>query len=394
MSEAFRKTRDVPTMILLRLSSSSLPKLRGSVTHVQFRGHATAQITSHDELSTIIKQFPPQIGYTFGYGSAVLRQQNSNPSSSMVDIIMAVSDPYQWHAENLVRHPDHYSVMSRLGGPSFVTWLQTSFGAKLYFHPYIDLNIRGSTETRQIKYGVVSTSDLVSDLLCWDHLYLAGRMHKPICQIQTIEYEDHDGNKAAKETKRTVDDAQRVNLLAAVSSSLLLLGGKSRQSSLTILSTSELYTTIASLSYTGDFRMQTGAEDPNKITKLVDTPGMLDLWEFKYADTLKTLEEIGLLSMTFDNAEEKKIELNTSDVQTRKQLMTYLPARLQTYSDSIIGLDGHSNIHQGSIVLKDQLAKIVAPAARNQGIKGIFTAGPIKSWKYALAKFAKGRLKT
>eukprot|EP00956_Cyclotella_meneghiniana_P040711 scaffold203039_cov23-Cyclotella_meneghiniana.AAC.1 len=92
------------------------------------------------------------------------------------------------------------------------------------------------------------------------------RMHKPICQIQTIEYEDHDGNKAAKETKQTVDDAQRVNLSAAVSSSLLLLGGKSRQSSLTILSTSELYTTIASLSYTGDFRMQTGAEDPNKIT--------------------------------------------------------------------------------------------------------------------------------
>ena len=381
-------------MLLFRLANPSLSKARGIVTCFQFRGLATAQITSHNELSTIVKQFPSQIDYAFGYGSAVLRQQNLNPSSSMVDIIMAVSDPYQWHVDNLLRHQHHYSVMSRLGGPSFVTWLQTNFGAKLYFHPYVDLDMNGSSEARQIKYGVVSTSDLVSDLLDWDHLYLAGRMHKPICQIETTEDEEDDGgSKSIEETKQAIDDAQCVNLLAAVSCSLLLLGGNPRQSSTTTLTTSDLYTTIASLSYTGDFRMQTGAEDPNKINKLVETPGMLDLWETKYADTINSLREIGLLSMT-PGYVEKNIELNTSDVQTRKQLMTYLPARLQAYSDLIIGLHGQNDIHQGSLVLKDQLANIVAPAARNQGIKGVITAGPLKSWKYASAKFAKGRFKT
>jgi translocator assembly and maintenance protein 41 len=344
--------------------------LRSSIITKQ-QWYASAQLTSDDELSNIIHQFPPQIDYAFGYGSAVLRQQNSNPTSSMIDVIMAVPDPYQWHTDNLKQHPDHYSMMGRVGGASFVTWLQTNFGAKLYFHPYVNLDIDGTSVTQELKYGVVSTSDLMSDLRNWDYLYLAGRMHKPIATVKSEE---------------GINEAQRINLQAAVAVSLLLLGNES------FLPTSKLYATIASLSYTGDFRMETGAEDPNKVSKLVKTSGMLDLWEAKYADIFSSLQKLGLLSLIGDSAE-RTIEFNPHDTATRSQLMKELPAKLRTHSEQIIGVDGQNCLHKGSVILRNEIAKIVAPAARNQGIKGVFTAGSVKSWKYSMAKFSKGRLK-
>ena len=138
--------------------------------------------------------------------------------------------------------------------------------------------------------------------------------------------------------------------------------------------------------------MQTGAEDPNKVTKLVETPGMLELWNEKYNGSLISLQELGLLSVT-ENEQGKKVEFNPQDSKTRQQLVQQLPARLRKYSDQIIGNESQGCIQKGSAVLRNELAKIVAPAARNQGIKGVLTAGPMKSWKYAMAKFAKGRLK-
>jgi hypothetical protein len=73
--------------------------------------------------------------------------------------------------------------------------------------------------------------------------------------------------------------------------------------------------------------------------------------------------------------------------------MKELPAKLRTHSEQIIGVDGQNCSHKGSVILRNEIAKIVAPAARNQGIKGVFTAGSVKSWKYSMAKFSKGRLK-
>ena len=464
---------------------------------------SAAQITSNEELSTIVRQFPPAIDYAFGYGSAVLRQQpsgfassphsssndsNSDPqtlsdsNSSMVDIILAVPEPYSWHKTNLQCHPNHYSWLARVGGPRFVTWLQVNFGAKLYFHPYVDVDINLDVEEsanqaqdqakplkartsdsrqivsttndtsttkatsatpkltkraiqRQIKYGVISTDDLIRDLISWDYLYLAGRMHKPIALIDVssgsccslAEPETTEGALAESHVRRDeIEDAQRTNLLAAVSASLLLLGGERKgwdisgdksvldeqsMPSVQSLPTHQLYSTIASLSYTGDFRMQTGAEDPNKVRKLVQTPGMLDLWEDLYFETLDRMQHLGLLSVMNGSSDKNgmiveslnhdtggnHLEINLNDIAVRKQLMQYLPPRLRQHSDRIIGsvveVVGTDPSEQGSLVLRQELTKIVAPAAKSQGIKGFFSAGISKSWKYALAKFAKGRLR-
>ena len=338
-----------------------------------------AQLTTNDELTSIVNQFPPQ-DYVFGYGSGVLRQQ-STANRGMIDIIFAVDNPHTWHEHNLQKHSDHYSYMARVCGVNFITWLQTNFGAKIYFHPFVDINLIQSnkdTIQRQIKYGVVSTDDLIQDLLNWDYLYLAGRMHKPIV---SIDLKSNDALRQRNDRADEIEEAQRTNLLSAVSASLLLCNSNT-------MPVSQLYNTIASLSYTGDFRMQTGAEDPNKVKKLVETPGMLDLWDAKYSDTLDKLHKVGLISVS-NGSKGKQLETNLSDVAIRKQLVQHLPSRLRKHSDSIAG----SADNKGSSILREELANIVSPAAKNQSIKGFFTAGVVKSWRYALAKFAKGRIK-
>mmetsp|Transcript_28379 Transcript_28379/g.60099 ORF Transcript_28379/g.60099 Transcript_28379/m.60099 type:complete len:510 (-) Transcript_28379:105-1634(-) len=425
-----------------------------------------AQITSDEELSSILRQFPDGIDYAFGYGSMVLSQGNAtsttdddpppkiNNNKSMIDVIFSVNDPQSWHEQNLRRHPKHYSLLSRAGGAGFVTWMQTNFGAKIFFHPYVDLDRKttstgsaddlGSNErnddsykmaTSQLKYGIVGTTDLLRDLTHWDHLYLAGRMHKPIVSI--CQYSDE------------ILEAQKINLQSAVCASLLLLSGGHPRSQFqsssqiiaaraeaeekaeadeseryTAISTPRLYNTIASLSYTGDFRMDTGAEDPNKVRKLVHTPGMLDLWERTYQETLESLEKIGLLSVvemtdgdkddnatdetaTANSSSMRALELDLCNYSTRKELMKNLPSKLQKYSEKVVGIPkpgivnndisenmvDDQSLTRGREILRQELANIVAPAARSQSIKGFFSAGVVKSWRYAMAKFAKGRLK-
>ena len=398
--------------------------------------NSVAQLATNEELTAIVDQFPHKIDYAFGYGSGVLRQQQSTTTTNpgMIDIILAVNDPYAWHKHNLKCHSDHYSYMARIGGSNFVTWLQVNFGAKLYFHPFVNMDItlnddcdtnntndeskQSSTVQRQIKYGVVSTNDLIQDLLRWDYLYLAGRMHKPIVSIDlppqsTADPDSQSDEYLVEQRNDRIDEileAQRTNLLSAVSASLLLHKtddtNNLQSHGSTILPMSQLYNTIASLSYTGDFRMQTGAEDPNKVAKLVETPGMLDLWDDMYSDTLNNLQNMGLLSVIESNQSDdrnititgnkgKQLEANFNDIAMRKQLVQHLPQRLQKHSNAIVDSDCNNlrSIHQGTSILRQELAKIVSPAAKTQSMKGFITAGPIKSWKYALAKFAKGRLK-
>eukprot|EP00985_Skeletonema_marinoi_P030091 scaffold30482_cov158-Skeletonema_marinoi.AAC.1 len=363
-------------------------------------------LTTNNELTAIVNSFPTTTGgrlnYAFGYGSGVLQQQSS--SAGMVDIILAVDDPYSWHKENLVSQSHHYSGFARVGGARFVHWMQ-NFGARLYFHPfvYVDINVMNdvhgidtatnhpttttTTIQREIKYGIVSTDDLIEDLTCWKYLYLAGRMHKPTVEIDlstTPSSESDIQEQVVVNRRNEIAEAQQQNLLAAVSASILLHGGENEDMTLPII---QLYNTIAGISYAGDIRMQTGAEDPNKVKKLVETPGMQALWDNMYSLILSDMQRSGILTK-----DEVKLELDFNDIAMRKQLIQNLPNRLQL--DEIVGdATSKDSVLRGSELLRTELANIVAPAAKSQSIKGFFSAGVSKSFTYAMAKFAKGRLK-
>jgi hypothetical protein len=146
--------------------------------------------------------------------------------------------------------------------------------------------------------------------------------------------------------------------------------------------------------------MQTGAEDPSKIKKLVETPGMMERWDDVYLETLVNMQKLGVLDVVANDNPPygadaiRCLEIGLMERTVRKQLITNLPLRLQKHSDIIVGTnDSTESIQNGATVLRQELANIVSPAAKSQSIKGLVTAGVGKSWKYALAKFAKGRLR-
>lgn len=96
-----------------------------------------------------------------------------------------------------------------------------------------------------IKYGVISSQRLKRDLIDWDDLYLAGRMHKP---THTLMYD------------ASVTEHQCFNIQSALRVALLSLPHK--------FSLRELLHQICMLSYLGDFRMRF-AEDSKKVDRIV-----------------------------------------------------------------------------------------------------------------------------
>ena len=163
-------------------------------------------------------------------------------------------------------------------------------------------------------------------------------------------------------------EAQSQNLQAAVAAALLLFPQEEEGKP---IEWSSLYRQIARLSYSGDFRTAIGAEHPQKISKLVDAPGQLGRFQTLYEPELQPMEEMGLLSKSTSH-----LEWNASDQSARKALIKKLPPKVQSYKNA----DD----------LAKMLAAIVAPAARHQSFKGVFTLGFRKSLTYATAKLQKG----
>ncbi|KAL2006724.1 hypothetical protein VTN00DRAFT_9392 [Thermoascus crustaceus] len=211
-----------------------------------------------EALRQILWKFRAPIRYAFAYGSGVFTQ-TSNPSGStsghpaapqaiqavqqgkgkMIDFIFGVSYTQHWHSLNLHEHRDHYSGLGSLGS-YVVSQTQDRWGAGVYFNPFVTVN--GTL----IKYGVVNLDTLCRDLSEWDTLYLAGRLHKPVKILR-----DHP----------RVRLANQMNLLSAVRVALLLLPPEFTEY--------ELYSTIAGISYMGDLRMSLPAENPRKVNNIV-----------------------------------------------------------------------------------------------------------------------------
>jgi translocator assembly and maintenance protein 41 len=234
-----------------------------------------------------------------------------------------------------------------------------------------------------MKYGIISDKHLIDDLKNWETLYVAGRMHKPVA--------------VAVSRSDEIEEAQQCNLDAAFSLSLLLLDRANKPSSssagLSVPTAAEsninsfahrdVFHRIAGLSYAGDIRMAIGGEDPMKVTKLIDSAGQLQRFKDLYKPSLDKLVTAGVITSSSSSVSTKLysncVSFDGNNAATRNHLISNLPQKLRKPAE------------KGE--LQAALAKIVGPASRTQSVKGLFTAGIMKSVFYAGAKFSKGLLK-
>ena len=211
-----------------------------------------------ESLRQILWQFKAPIRYAFAYGSGVFSQTGGSGDGlsphphppeavrkwqqgggKIIDFIFGVTYTQHWHSINIQQHPQHYSALRHLGSYA-VSKVQDSWGAGVYFNPYITVN------GTMIKYGVVNLDTICEDLSEWDTLYLAGRLQKPV--------------KILRDEPR-VRLANQINLMSAVRTALLMLPEKFTEK--------QLYERIAGISYLGDPRMSLGAENMRKVSNIV-----------------------------------------------------------------------------------------------------------------------------
>lgn len=339
------------------------------------------------QLTAIVNSFRPPIRYALAYGSAIFPQKSySDHHRPMLDFIFAVSHPSHWHSINLQHNPHHYSLPARLAGSPAITWLQEHGpGAGLWF------NVEANVHDRVIKYGVVSIDTLCNDLLDWNTLYLSGRMHKPTHIIRDDP---------------RVRLAQQVNLASALRTALLLLPERFDELA--------LYRTIAGLSYRGDFRMR-WAENPEKVNNIVSQ--QLPLLRLLYRPLLNALKSHVKPHETFSEPS-SRIFIQESSPRARAELLAKLPIQLKERIRTLydrrwnlkLALSSNSSsspserLHSSDELdiltrmatdegfqdtLREALVDLVARPALYQSVKGIFSAGPIKSAKYAANKVLK-----
>ncbi|GAA6026530.1 hypothetical protein JCM8202_005441 [Rhodotorula sphaerocarpa] len=378
-------------------SVSELPKSFGRNQMIQVPENI--QRALEDVMST----FKAPIRYAFAYGSGVFQQKGyTNEDKPLLDFVFAVSHPSHWHAINMQQHPEHYSYTMRLLGSNAVAWMQEKgLGAEVWFN--VDVEINGKI----LKYGVISVDALCRDLLDWETLYISGRTQKPVRIL-------HDDAR--------VRLANQVNLASALRAALLLLPEEFTEI--------ELFEEIAGLSYRGDFRMRVG-ENPHKVRNIVaaQLPAFRSLYggliksfwksvhtigeDFTQVEGYPYVEEIGGVRIMRQNLApsvrghtasrlpiglrekvlghyERKWNLEGALLRDRDQKMHDAEREGQP-------LDLESSKMWERIVadaefrevMNRSLSLIVARPTFNQSLKGILSAGPLKSLRYVGPKLRK-----
>ena len=369
-------------------------------------------------LKPLLSLFPrlEEVSYAFAYGSAVFEQRlllgnssvhqaNPNfaikkappppPERTMIDLVLAVDRPLEWHRENLSLNRAHYSGAMRALGPRWIASAQQHFGAKIFYNTLVevpgglsdldqDQNNRKDQSPQLIKYGVISTADLLNDLLDWETLYIAGRLHKPTLLL----------HQAAENVD--LANALQMNTASALHAALLLQAERFTEE--------ELYLSIAGLSYSGDFRMTFG-EDRNKVAKIVRpqvaafralygpllaSDLLKDLVSWSPASGLyhqntsptATLWHLNLLPKTVQHGLCREwLAANTTSSTLRKSALERLDL------DDLLRRLAFDLTYRS--YLKAAIAAIVFRSSWTQSVKGLLTAGLSKSMLYSLAKVRK-----
>ncbi|CAB4316506.1 unnamed protein product [Prunus armeniaca] len=256
----------------------------------------------------------------------------------MVDCILGVSNPRQWHSEHLTLNNDHYSSwMVLLGGARLITDVADEIGVGMHFNPFVSWN------DKMFKYGVVCMHDLVHVLL--DNL--------------------------------DIENVNSVNLRAAMSAALLLLPSKFTEE--------ELYAKICSLSYMGDLRMLF-AEDRNKVKKLVQ--GQFELFRSMYKPFIEEYETKELLRRSLSGNTQPIISQDGGLLAARS-LVSSLPQMVRSQMGMKLGekkvlCDSVRVIQEIVIGSKDEAAKCmqtilqrkVMVSSARQAVSGLLALMP------------------
>lgn len=324
------------------------------------------------DLDQVILNTLPQSEVTlaFSYGSKVFKQNSDQKPGDLIDIIIVTDNPLQWHKENYSRNNQHYSFLRYLPNCiDKITQLQEQCGARIYFNPYVKLS------NYLVKYGVIKTEHLIEDLLHWNKIYVAGRLHKPVRFILNT----CDRNEALRHSLR-------FNKESAIRAALVQLPET--------FDTLQLYKTITGLSYKGDFRMIFG-EDKNKIDNIAT--GQVDEFNQIYLPTIKLNNNFKQVLSWNDSK-----QVFTQDLSSKSLLkhLKLLPSNLRNTicrehgrqintleCDAILSSVSRS-INCDKIVA-NALSTIVRKSSISQSLKGLLTAGLLKSLKYSQSKITK-----
>ncbi|KAK7319229.1 hypothetical protein RJT34_03947 [Clitoria ternatea] len=313
-------------------------------------------------------QVLPPVEFACVYGSSL--HPTNHDKTTMTDYILGVSDPKQWHSENLKLNKHHYaSWMVHLGGERLITEVADKVGVGVHFNPFVTWN------GKLFKYGVVRMHDLLQDVQYWEKFYLCGRLQKPV----HIVVDNLD-----------VKNINSFNLRAAVSAALLLLPSQFTEE--------DLYAKVCSLSYMGDVRMLF-AEDKNKVKKIV--AGQFDLFHSMYKPFLEEYEAKKLLRLS-STANDQIHVSQDCDLSVACSIVSALPPSIRSQMSLKQGektkfSETGKVIHDTKINSREEAAnclhrilrrRVMVSSAR-QAISGFLAVGGVHATRYLAKKVTK-----
>lgn len=338
---------------------------------------ATRNVIVAPLYTRILSKFPQNFSFVFAYGSGVKKQLTDNKfsgKSKLIDLIFCVDNPGKWHEANLKENSSHYSALKYLGH-SMIAKLQEGAGAKVYYNTLVPI------DNFFIKYGVISTQDLITDLLEWSDLYLAGRLHKPVEILK-------------KSTNIELQTALQLNLQSAVHAGLLILPEEFTEY--------QFYYTISNLSYAGDFRMIFG-ENKNKVDNIVrpQLAGFRNLYR-PFIRSLNDYVEFPVFSVNDEDKENFQSSSCKQDISPLAKLhhLNQLPrwpqkALTRFWNRGTLRQDTEDVLRaiaydpDCDVIVQQCINDIVWQSSVRQSLKGILTAGLLKSMLYSGQKIIK-----
>lgn len=290
-----------------------------------------------------IRQFAlqrPESRGVYGYGSGVFKQASSS-GKPLTDVIFLVDDIKQWHLDNMKLNPKDYSLIGKLYiSKSSISKIKGVNGIT-YFS-----EINGGEYT--FKYGVIEVLDFINGLDTWNNMFMAGRFHKPVMEIDSEE-----------DIRASIEYNRKCALMVAC------LFSESISTSV------EIYNKLCGLSYIGDARMAI-AENPHKVENIV-------------------LGSYGKLEEIYPLNEEYLIRLDEGLYQIDHDKLLKriydLPEGLLEYLEDM-GTD-LTDIDMVRINIYEYLTNKNRVESRAQILQGVKTNGIIRSVPYALAKVKK-----